>query len=296
VEIRAARLALMSLAAAVVIAAWPASARTAPSSDGPFHLTSFVQRGRTDLRRNEMLEFRFSAPLKRGSVDERTLQVVEGRRPVIGARIVTGNVVRLDPRRTQRNYDATRLPSGPTYMERDHEIGFSGQASFEVLIRAGSEQRVLRSRDGGRITRRYAGKFGTGTLYLDPVPGQPEFAGDYGTGLLGFDPPRDGQTGLIAPGASIVFGFSEPIAPESMILGETVLVQRVSDGSNVEGTLAPFPIASSMLTEYRFTPTGGWGADGIDVAVSITTGVTDLAGNALKRPFGMPAFRTASQE
>jgi hypothetical protein len=278
------------MASAAVFATFSRDGIAAPGpSSGRFLLTSFVQRGRTDIRRNEVLEFRFSAPLRRGSVDERTLQVVElipeGRRPVVGARIVQGNVVLLDPRRSQRNYDAAQLPDS-TVTERDHEIGFSASARFEVQIRDGASKTVLRARDGRRISRRYLGAFSTNALYDDPVPGQPSF------GAMGFKPPPASAFGLVEPDASIALTFSEPVLPESVRLGETVLVRRISDGSVVEGTIVPDP-ANKNLTTYLFAPTGGFGPD-VAVSVAISTGVTDLAGNALQRPVGSLAFATKS--
>jgi hypothetical protein len=272
------------LAAAIASSALFATASrdgvAAPGSPGGrFVLTSFVQRGRTDVRRNEMLEFRFSAPLRRGSVDLRTLQVneliPEGRRPVTGARIVQGNVVRLDPRRTQRNYDEAQLPNS-IVTERDHEVGFPASAQFEVQIRNGKDKLVLRARDGRRIARRYFATFGTNTLYDDPVPGQPSCGNAYGS------------LRLVDPDSTIELTFSEPILPASMRLGDTVIVER-TDGTDVAGTLLPDP-ANDNLNVWRFTPSDGYGA-GADIQVAVTTGVTDLAGNALKRPVTTFAFR-----
>ena len=286
---RARRVLVGAMAMATIVAAAGRPSAAAPgAAAGRFVLTSFVQRGRTDIRRNEVLEFRFSAALRRSSVDERTLQVneliPEGRRPVVGARIVQGNVVRLDPRRTQRNYDAT-LVENATTTERDHEVGFSASAQFEVQIRNGANKTVLRARDGRRIARRYNGSFATNALYEDPVAGQPSF------GVMGFKPEPASPFGGVDPDASVALTFSEPILPESMRLGETVFVRRIGDGAPIEGTLVPDP-ANNNLNVYLFTPTAGFGA-GAAIDIAMTTGITDLAGNALKRPVGS-AFATKS--
>jgi hypothetical protein len=177
--------------------------------------------------------------------------------------------------------------------ERDHEVGFAASAQFEVQIRNGKDKRVLRARDGRRIARRYDGTFATNTLYDDPVPGQPSF-GNSGVESLGFRPERYGPFGLVDEDASVVLTFSEPIAPESMRLGDTVLVQRMSDSAAIAGTLVPDP-ADQNLTSYLFTPADGYGSS-VDVQIVVTTGVTDLAGNALKRPFSTLAFRTGDGE
>lgn len=294
------RMAAGLAAAIAVFAARPGVATSAPSG-GAFVLTSFVQRGRTDIHRNGVLEFRFSAPLRRKTVDERTLQVNElipaGRRPAVGARIVTGNVVRFDPTRTQPNYDAVLLPNS-TVTERDHILGFSGGAAFEIRLPAGADRSTLRAKDGRRLARPYGSSFRTNLLYDDPIPGQPSFVGDHGTGLLAFDPPREAASGGVDPGSSIVLEFSEPIDPASMRLGDTVIVQHVSDGSSVPGTLTSAPLESGRT--YLFTPTGGFGfatdGQGWDIGIALTTGITDLAGNSLKRPVVFPTFRTRSSQ
>jgi len=290
-----------ALAAAAVSAASARDALPAPSG-GAFVLTSFVQRGRSDIRRNGVLEFRFSAPLRRRTVDDRTLQVNElipaGRRPAVGARIVTGNVVRFDPSRTQRNYDAALLPNS-TVTERDRMLGLTGGAAFEVRLPAGPDRWTLRAKDGRRLARPYGSSFRTNSLYDDPVPGQPSFTGVAGTGLLDFDPPRQSPSGRIPADASIIVGFSEPIDPASMRVGETVLLLRISTGATVAGTVTPKPGDPSSAT-FLVTPTGGFGFDadgeGWDIQLSLTTGITDLAGNALRRPVVFPVFRTTASQ
>jgi hypothetical protein len=283
-------------AAAAVIAARPGEA--ASGSSAPFHLTSFAQRGRSDVRCNEVLEFRFSSAIKASSVAETTLQVneliPEGRRRAVGARIVHGNTVRFDPRRTQRNYDDSIQPNS-TVTEMDHILGFPQNASFEVQILSSSEWRTVQAKDGRRVAKSYTGAFWTNTFYFDPVPGQPTFTGENGTGLLGFDPPRAGATGLIDPNASIIFGFSEPIDPASLRPADTVII-RHSSGADVPGTVTAL-VNDPSGRSYEFTPTGGWGFDtggqGWDIQISLTTGITDLAGNHLRRPVNAAIFRTA---
>jgi len=267
------------------IAAFAAPSGIAAPAHRPLFLTAFVQRGRTDVGRNEVLEFRFSVALRADSVSDRTLMVNElmpdGEHPAVGARIVAGNVVRFDPRRSQRNYDDALLPNS-LVVERDHELGFSAGATYAVRLRSGADVTTLRARSGVRLARAYTTTFGTGDWYDDPVPGQPYFVGDGGSGYVGFRPPRDGATGLVHEGAVLVFDFSEPILPSSMRLGETVLV-GTSAGA-LAGTLTPDPQNPSGR-RYVFAPTNGWPGGYANVGVRVTTGVTDLAGNALKRPY-----------
>lgn len=277
----------------------PGVAAPAPYG-GKFVLTSFRQRGRTDVYRNEVLEFRFSQPLRRGSVSDRSLQIGEltkyGFTPAAGARIVAGNVVRFDPQITQRTYDRSLVPSSP-WLDSDHAEGFSPLAPFAVSLPSSALGPSLRSRDGRRLAHSFAATFGTGTAYLDPVPGQPWFSGDRGTGVLGFDPPRQVLTGLVDPDASIVLEFSEPILPASLVPGTTVFVTRAGGGTQVTGTVSLDP-GWTNGRQFLFKPTGEFGfapnGDGWDVVVTLGTGITDLAGNQLKRGFQSAAFRTRS--
>ena len=266
-----------------ILLARPGVAASAPAR-GPLLLTSFVQRGRTDVRRNEILEFRFSVPLRKGSVDLRTLQVNEltpaGARPAVGARIVTGNAVRFTPRRTQPNYDESQRPNSHV-VDEDHVLGFEAGATYEVRLRTGPVVRTVRGRQGQRPARAFTATFRTNDSYEDPVEGQPLSASEFR-----FDPPRHAYSGLVDDDAAIVLHFSEPILASSMRLGETVLVTRRSTGASVPGTLSAGP--GSNATRFLFAPEGGWNAAAAgqvgDVHVELTTGITDLAGNPLKRP------------
>jgi len=275
--------------AAIVASAAPSDA--AAPKRRPLFLTAFVQLGRTDVGRNEVLEFRFSVPLRADSVTHRTLMVNEqmpdGERPAVGARIIAGNVVRFDPRRSQRNYDAAQLPNS-VVIEMDHVLGFSANATYVVRLRSGPDVTTLQARSGVRLARAFTTTFGVGDRYFDdPYPGQPIFVGDHGSGLFGFVPSRFAASGFVVDDASVVFEFSEPILPSSMRLGDTVLVTRASTGAPIPGTLSLDPENSSGR-RFLFAPQDGWsaatGGHPTDVVIHLTTGITDLAGNPLKRP------------
>ena len=265
-------------------------------------LTAFPQGGRTDLWRNEVLEFRFSAPLRKGSVGERTLMIgrvtPEGFYPAQGARVVTGNVVRFDTRRTQANYEASRRGNA-AYVEADRPEGLMGYSTYTVRIPATPGAPVLRSRDGRPLLQSFTGTFATSDKCIDPVEGQPWFIGDHGTGAIGFDPPRSPVLGLAEANASIVIEFSEPVLSTSLVLGKTLLVTAIVTGKQVPGTIAVDGSEPSGR-RFRFTPTTTFGSNapgnGNDIQVSLTTGVTDIAGNPLKRSFTAPVFRTRAPE
>ena len=299
---RASRVVFGVAAVAVMAAAGRVSVAAPASRQRPLVLTSFVQNGRTDLWRNEILEFKFSARLRRGSVDERTLQIgrqtPEGFVPDPGARVVVGNVVLFDTRRTQANYDALRDPNA-WYVESDRPDGLMPDSRYVVRIPTAPTTRVLKSSDGRAIVQPFAGGFSTTHWCIDAREGQPSFVGDHGTGLLGFDPPRSSVLGLVESYASIVFEFSEPVLESSLVPGRTVMVTRIVDGAPIAGTIAVDGTSPSGR-RFVFTPTGGFGSFatgfGQDVQVRLTKGITDLAGNPLQREFGSAIFRTRAPE
>jgi Big-like domain-containing protein len=270
--------------AVALAATWSASpAKAAPAAGQRLFITSFSQDGRADVERNETLVFAFSTRLRRRSVDDRTLRIVDAEGvPARGARIVQGNKVFFDPTRTQRNFDQSRLPN-TTVTEKDNLRGLAANHDFVVTIPAAPGRHVLRG-VGGRIVRRFTGGFRTNERYSDPVPGQPSFVGDHGSGLFGFDPPR-GDGGLLDENAAVVLEFSEPILPTTLVPGTTVIVER--GGIPVDGTIREDPVTNGR--RFLFEPNGGWGFDvrpDGDITVKLTTGITDLAGNALKQPVG----------
>jgi hypothetical protein len=281
----------------VALATQPAHAR---KNGGALVMTSFVQNGRHDVFRNEPLVFKFSVALNRRSIDDRTIRVMEvtgtGAKSAVGARIQRGNRVIFDPERSQRNYDASKLPNS-TVTEKDHTSGFTSFQDFIVeLPAAPNDLHVLKGSRGQPNERFFAGTFRTNGAYIDPVPGQPYFVGDHGTGLLGFDPPKSGATGLVDADAVVILEFSEPILIDTLDPASTVIVKRVTVGEQVPGYIKADPNEPTGR-RFMFVPSVGFGSDnanlqGWDIGITLTTGITDLAGNALKRPVTLPIFRT----
>lgn len=263
----------------------------------PLVLTSFVQNNRTDVRRNERLEFKFSSVLRPQSVDARTLRILQqtgaGAKQAVGALIPRANVVYFDPTRTQRNYDDSQLPNS-TITEGDNPAGFDSYTDFVIKVPGPPEIRTLRNARGERIRQEFNGAFGTNDRYDDPVAGQPYFVGTAGN--LAFDPPRSGATGLVDEDAVILLEFSEPINIDTLDPSSTVLVTRVRVNEAVPGYIRLDPSDRSGR-KFQFVPSLGFGSDiangaGWDIQVQLTEGITDLAGNPLKRPFTAPLFRT----
>ena len=301
---RLSRIALGAAAGAVVIGAAAGTAEARRKLDprlftNPLVLTSFLQSGRIDVHRNEPLLFRFSAILRKGSVDNRSLRVTEvtgtGLRPAVGALITKNNTIKFDPTRTQRNYDESRKRNAPV-IDKDNPEGFASFMDFSVHIPGPPEFHVLRNRQGAGIIQSFLSDFRSDGTYDDPVLGQPIFIGSNGTGQLGFDPPKSGSTGLVDEDAVIILEFNEPISIDSLDPSTTVLVRRVTVNEYVPGFVRIDPSDRSGR-RFHFVPSLGFGSDeanlsGWDIEVQLTQGIVDLAGNPLKRPFIAPLFRT----
>ncbi len=268
-------------------------------SRAPLVMTSFVQSGRSDVRRNESLTFKFSAYVRKGTVDDRSLRVLAatstGFRPATGALRVRGTKVTFDPTRSQRNLDEARKPNS-TVTEKDNPGGFDSFQDYVVTIPAPPELRVIKGLRRQPIRQSFSGSFRSNGTYDDPVEGQPTFVGDFGTGALGFDPPRSGSTGLVDEDAIVVLEFSEPIDINTLDPSSSVTVERIAIGERVPGFIKLDPNEPSGR-RFLFVPSLGFGSDeanlaGWDVQVALTTAITDLAGNSLKRPVIFPIFRT----
>ncbi len=265
----------------------------------PLYLSSFLQDGRTDVRRNEQLVFKFTALLRTGSLENRTVQIAavtpSGVRPARGALRAKGTKVFFDPTRTQRNFDESRKKNS-TVTDKDNPTGFEAFQDYTILLPAAPELNTLQNKRRDPLRQEFTSNFRTNGTYDDPVAGQPQFIGDFGTGKLGFDPPRSGSTGLVDEDAIVVFEFSEPIDINTLDPSSSVTVERIAIGEPVPGFIRLDPLDGSGR-RFQFVPSLGFGSDevnssGWDIVVRLTTSVKDLAGNPLKRPVEFPVFRT----
>jgi len=275
---------LLALAALVVLAAGcgGGSSGGGGKADRDLRVIEFNVDGRTDVYRNEPIEVRFSAAVKRRSVDGRTIRVLTGPNLltlVEGAYLVDGNRVVFDPTRTQ-----TRVDLDGHTAEADRPFGFDASADHRVYVPGPPRPETVENRAGRGILGEYVGTFRTSDLYL-PEQEPPEFTGVGGAGGLGFRPePAAGDP--VAYDAEIVLEFSEPILPASMDAGSTVLVRNLDVldflGRPIEvpGTLAPEADGRTWV----FTPSFHYGTGPYRISVELTSGITDLARNPLALP------------
>ncbi len=250
-------------------------------------VTYFSMDGRTDVERNRILEIRFTAPVKKSSVSNRTVRVLTGPKlqtPAVGALIVDGNVIRFDPTRTQESYDRDGLVVVP-----DHPFGFDALANYQVFIPAPPDGKTLLNRAGKPIVKSFFASFTTSEEYLKELD-PPEFIGIDGTNKLGFSPDLkfdETQGEFVVPyNAAILIQFDEPIDPATMEPGATVLIknQDVLDylgrPTDIPGTFKP----SKDGRLYSFVPSFHYGRGPYRISVELTQGIKDLAGNPLANP------------
>ncbi len=265
----------------------------------PLVMTSFVQNGRTDVRRNERLVFKFSATLRKGSVSHRSVRIAAststGFRDATGAVKARGTKVIFDPTRTQKNFEDSKKKN-TLVTEKDNPTGFGSFQEFTVFLPSPPELEVLKNLRRDPILQSFTGNFRTNSTYDDPVEGQPSFIGNFGTGKLGFNPPVGGATGLVDEDATIIFEFSEPIDIDTLDPSSSVIVERIAIGEQVPGVIKVDPNEPSGR-RFLFVPSLGFGSDeanqaGWDIQVTLSREVADLAGNPLKRPKVFPVFRT----
>lgn len=301
--LRFAGVAVATMGVALTLAPAPAQARSRKAR-APLVLTSFVQEGRTDVRRNESLVFKFSALLKKKSVSRRSLRISavtpNGLVPATGAYRVRGSRVKFDPTRSQRNLDESKKRNA-VVSEKDNPEGFGSFQDYVVDIASFPDSPVLKNRIGRPMRSGYVDRFRTNGEYLDLVEGQPRFVGDFGTGLLGFSPPRSGVTGLVDEDAVIVLEFSEPMDISTLDPASTVRVTRISLDQTVPGSIRKDPNEPNGR-RFLFEPAFGFGSDALNERgwdIEVTIGnfesgefPTDLAGNPLKRPITFPVFTT----
>ena len=273
------------------------------SADDDLIVVYFNVGGRTDVYRNQKLELTFSAPLNPATLDERTIRVLTGPNlatPVEGALVrVDGNKVTFDPTRSQAEVDR----AGPT-VAADRPFGFLALTNHQLYVPGPPILKTLTNLAGDPIRESFVSSFTTGEDYI-PELVQPRFLGTDGKGALGFDPPvRPGSIidpsegpNLVPFDASILLVFSEPIAPESMDPGVSVIVHNLDEIEPVVG--GPLRVTGTLKPSvdgrtYSFVPSFSYGPGPYLLRVQLTQDIHDLAGNMLEQPI-VRYFRTESR-
>ncbi len=268
-------------------------------ADTDLDVVYFSHENRTDVYRNDMLEIRFTAPVKPGSVTARTVRILTGpsqQTPQLGALIVDGNKILFDPTISQQQYD-----NGGFGAARDLPYGFAPLTNYQLYIPGYPSLKTLTNYADGPMVKDYFSSFTTAEGYRpeanptqptfigvnDPVSGQP-------SGKLAFIPPAYRDTDPDSPtyeqivvqyNAEIVMVFDEVLAPGSVVPSDSVVVENVSPPNGGP----PIPVPGTFRHSkdgktYVFVPSFHYGTGPFTIRVSMNQGITDLTGNKLKSP------------
>ncbi|MHC4473454.1 MAG: IPT/TIG domain-containing protein, partial [Planctomycetota bacterium] len=209
-----------------------------------------------DVPRDARLLFGFSGEVDPASVNQVTV--------LIGIPVGGGTFNNAVGRFEIDPGDPTRLLFNPAVDEfgQARPLGFDSQTTHEVQLTLGGVQHT----SGAGLDEAFDAVFTTGRNHL-PDSIEPQ--------ILTSDP-VDGAT-AVSPVADVELSFLSAMNPESLVLGETVLVENLSTVSRVLGTLR----LSADAKTLTFHPVVGYGNGFHLIRVTLTTEVKSLSGNAL---------------
>lgn len=253
---------------------------------------------RDEWNRNEAIEIHFSAPLSRKSLEpgifDRAIQIgiVTSNGRIAARGTPSFKIEKGKERRDIVVFDPTRTANAGALGCADNPFGFLPLTTYDVFIPTPkSSKKFLTATDGSAIVEEFDSFFTTGEGYSREIA-QPRFVGSDGQGSLAFDPPRK-LNGEVVYNARILLAFDEPMDPATFEQGNTILVRNDTlsalQGSTV---LVPGIFEPDLCGRtWRFVPSFSFGGAGYDIAVTMTTGLKDLAGNPLANPQTL-RFRT----
>jgi hypothetical protein len=242
----------------------------------------FSHRGRTDVYRNQILEFRFTAPVKDGTVDQRTLRILSGaaqETPVPGSRVLgtdlglDGDRIFFDPTKSQTVYDRDGVGGVP-----DQPFGYEALANHTVFIPGYPESKTLKNMSGSPLIAAYSSNFTTSDLFV-PEQDPPAFLG------YSFIPPPN-EDGTLNYQAAIVLEFDEAMDPATVDPGTTLTVYRRITINTPGGPVYKqgfYPVtveASKDGRSFRLIPSFNWGSEA-EITITVTDRIRDLAGNPI---------------
>jgi len=269
----------------------------APDPDDPDNPTKFLyfSAARSDnLSRNAHLEFRFSAPLAKNTKERlndgtlaKAIQIgivtANGRIPAKGS--FRHPLERGEEVLSRLIFNPTQTKASDNLGCADNPFGFAPLTTYDIDIPAPpAAKKFLTSTGGDPIIESYGTFFTTSEKYVREVR-PPRFVGTGGGGELGFDPPRF-LNGEVPYNARVSLVFNEAMDPNTFELGTTITVKNETL-STLQGSTVLVPGTFSSDTcgqSWRFSPSFSYGGAGYDIAVILTTGMRDLAGNPLGNP------------
>lgn len=265
-----------------------------PGNPAPLKVTAFEANRKDNWARNQTIEIKFSAPLSKKSLAglndgslRKALEIgivtANGRIPAKGVfyhpteqNKEIRNVLIFNPTRTKPVDDLDC---------DDNPFGFQPLTTYDVHIPGPSESsKYLTAIDGSPIIETFDSFFTTGEGYIREHK-QPRYTGVDGQGSLAFDPPRF-INGEVPYNSRILIVFDETLDPNTFELGNTIsIVNETLSAIQGSTVLVPGTFSTDLCGRtWKFSPSFSFGGAGYDIAVVLTTGLKDLAGNPIANP------------
>lgn len=246
-------------------------------------------RGTTNVFRDNVIQFVFTAPVDFSTLDQRTIKigVPSGPTLFIDAKgSYYGYVVKVfDPvsggfvaKRTYRNRVIFDPTSRLAAQESDkNPYGFLENSTYAVTVPGidTGETKVVKSVDGRPNLQTFTTSFRTTAIYLQDYI-QPSIVS-----VTGVDAPLiplDGRTSVDSR-ADVVATFSEPMLPSSFDTASSFRVFNASLGRYVTGSIRTSPDGKS----FTYRPAFGYGRGPSNITVTLTTAIADRSGNVLDK-------------
>ncbi len=265
---------------------------------GPLKVLWVNAQKRDDWERNATIEIRFSAPLSKKclkpGVIEKAIQIgivsATGRTPAEGSFYFP--VVKGKEQRDRLIFDPTRTSQSANLACADKPNGLQPLTTYDISIPTpATSKKFLTSTSNDAIVEPFDSFFTTGERYVKELTA-PRYVGIDGQGSLGFSPVRK-LNGEVVYNVNVTVVFDEAMDPSTFELDNTILMKNetISASSGVyvgvPGAFVPDPCGRT----WTFVPSFSFGGGGYDVAVILTTGLKDLAGNPVENPQSI-RFRT----
>jgi len=216
--------------------------------------------GESSVARNRVVRLTFNTTVLPDSVHEQSLRVrVGGQFQVLpeGTFLISGNVIEFDPTLTaEGSPNAAGFPAGEAVLvELPLFTPDAGQPANEFVQNVEGNP-VTAASDDNLVS------FTTGCEWADTVPGAP------GVLSLSFTPGPN-SVGQVPSNAAVTVVFSEPVDPESVILGQNIFLTNATDTSeDFQQDIPSLTFVDGSLTRYTFLPVFGFGQGPFSIAVN----------------------------
>jgi len=228
--------------------------------------------GTTNAYRNNRLEFTFSAPLDESTVNDRTIQI--GIPSGTNLFLTTPGTFSVDGNRVY--FDPTRTATGP------RPFGLEPNSTYSVSVFGVPDPKTITSVEGKPVLSTFTTTFVTTDLYL-PDLDQPRILSIYPAAQSDIPADRfspEAQDIWVKSGDDVIVEFSEAMNPATFDQETSFVVINMDRNREVFGTF----LFNDDATRVSLRPTFGFGRGPYLIRVSLTTDLTDLAGNAIANP------------